>query len=607
MAVVGKGICGLGRWWGIGGYCTCPCKPARGGHGCPSDTTQESATSPQRGPRAANRESRRSSSPRKHRQSPLAALGGEVGGAIGPGGALGGENGLFSGIGSSKIAQIGAGALRGASASLATQGIAAASGLQDSFSWAGVAAAGIAAGVGDWLGGGLQPLAGANLSHGNIAAHTAVGAASLIASAATRSAIEGSSFGRNVMAGLPDVIGQVLGRALAGVATGMSEEERTFRDEVERVRGWEGANNQPLSVLEDAARRSLAQQQLANMYGDPTGRALDIHTDPEQQANILAMSQTSVDNTLRANGHAGLESVGDGQSAAIAQARIVGGERLETLTRKALAIAYVDDVITPFRDDTRRGSLGSVTIDLANKYLGPVGEAAAWVSDTIDQYPWAKYALTALEFVTGPASFIASRIIANSPVGQFVESNLGRAIGWLNRQGLTTPAIVGGITLGGAVFGASKALSFFKIADRTLGFRSALALRNMEPIAPGRSREPSTFHAAERVPVSGFSPRGVNPAPGTRVIPEGIPEGWRIRGTRGDGGVQYYNPGNPNENVRVMQGDPLSPYPNSQAPYARQQNAAETYLRQDGTPSPLPRGGRYDPDAHIPLDQFKVR
>jgi hypothetical protein len=109
------------------------------------------------------------------------------------------------------------------------------------------------------------------------------------------------------------------------------------------------------------------------------------------------------------------------------------------------------------------------------------------------------------------------------------------------------------------------------------------------------------------VPLSGFNPRGVNPAPGTCVIPEGIPDGWRIRGTDTRGGVQYYNPRNPNENVRVMQGNPSSPYPNSQAPYVRQQNSAGTYLRQDGTPSPLPRGGLKDPNAHIPLDQFKVR
>ena len=47
-----------------------------------------------------------------------------------------------------------------------------------------------------------------------------MGAASLIASAATRSAIEGSSFGANIRAGLPDVIGQVLGRALVGAVQG---------------------------------------------------------------------------------------------------------------------------------------------------------------------------------------------------------------------------------------------------------------------------------------------------------------------------------------------------------------------------------------------------
>jgi RHS repeat-associated protein len=107
--------------------------------------------------------------------------------------------------------------------------------------------------------------------------------------------------------------------------------------------------------------------------------------------------------------------------------------------------------------------------------------------------------------------------------------------------------------------------------------------------------------------VSDLHTRGLRPAPGTRAIPEGIPNGWRIREMDGAGGILYYNPLKPNENVRVMQGNPSSKYPNSQAPYARQQNAAGTCLRKDGTPSPLPRGGRNDPHAHIPLDQFRVR
>ena len=105
----------------------------------------------------------------------------------------------------------------------------------------------------------------------------------------------------------------------------------------------------------------------------------------------------------------------------------------------------------------------------------------------------------------------------------------------------------------------------------------------------------------------GLETRGLRPAPGTRVRPEGIPEGWTVQPTKSGGGVQYVNPANTNQNVRVMQGNPNSPYPNSQAPYVRQQNAGGTYLRQDGTPSPLPKGGLHDGDAHIPLDQFQFR
>jgi len=76
------------------------------------------------------------------------------------------------------------------------------------------------AGLGEALGGNLEPLSGegSDRSLANITRHTATGAASLFASAATRSALEGSSFGPNIRAGLPDVIGQALGRAIGGAA-----------------------------------------------------------------------------------------------------------------------------------------------------------------------------------------------------------------------------------------------------------------------------------------------------------------------------------------------------------------------------------------------------
>jgi hypothetical protein len=107
------------------------------------------------------------------------------------------------------------------------------------------------------------------------------------------------------------------------------------------------------------------------------------------------------------------------------------------------------------------------------------------------------------------------------------------------------------------------------------------------PLSPART-SPSTLHT-----------RGVRPAPGTRVRPDGIPDGWKARPTRSGGGVEYYNPKNPNEHVRVMQGNPNSPYPNSQRPYVRQRDSSGSYL--DGNGNRVPKKS---PDGHIPLDQY---
>lgn len=145
----------------------------------------------------------------------LAALGGAVGGALQGVNAFGeiakGAEGSLRAIGNA--------AVRGALGSAINQGIGVATGLQDKFSFAGVAAAGVAAGVGQFASEqfGASSLTAVNgQSFSNIAANTAVGGVRLLASAATRSAIEGSSFGRAVGAGLPDVIGQVIGEALIG-------------------------------------------------------------------------------------------------------------------------------------------------------------------------------------------------------------------------------------------------------------------------------------------------------------------------------------------------------------------------------------------------------
>ena len=86
-----------------------------------------------------------------------------------------------------------------------TQGIATAVGLQKKFDWAGVAAAG--------LGGAASAAAGSQLQGLNRHLARAISSsADAIANAATRSLANGSSFGDNLLAALPDVIGTTLGR-----------------------------------------------------------------------------------------------------------------------------------------------------------------------------------------------------------------------------------------------------------------------------------------------------------------------------------------------------------------------------------------------------------
>lgn len=124
--------------------------------------------------------------------------------------------------------------VRGAASSAITQGISTATGLQDKFSWSAVAAAGVGAGVGGAVLRGLSSGKGYfddngswnwNEAPGSTAtnpkfvepsfgARAASSAASAIAKAATRSAIDGTSFGRGLVAAVPDVVGQIAGGAL---------------------------------------------------------------------------------------------------------------------------------------------------------------------------------------------------------------------------------------------------------------------------------------------------------------------------------------------------------------------------------------------------------
>jgi hypothetical protein len=130
----------------------------------------------------------------------LAALAGGIGGGL---------QGLNVVEGASRGAMaINAGA-RGAISSAVTQGLAMATGLQTKFDWTGVAAAG----VGSFASARFGP------SGKGFGATLGRSMADGIAEAATRSVIDGTDFGDNILASLPSVVGNTIGNAVAnGIA-----------------------------------------------------------------------------------------------------------------------------------------------------------------------------------------------------------------------------------------------------------------------------------------------------------------------------------------------------------------------------------------------------
>ncbi|WP_019962441.1 hypothetical protein [Woodsholea maritima] len=122
--------------------------------------------------------------------------------------------GITGGVGPGST--IAGAAVRGAAANALGQGVGIAMGWQDKFSWSGVAAAGVMAGVG-------QRVSGSKFVQGldkPWQRSIVTGGARAVSGAATRSLIDGTSFGDNVLAVLPDVIGQTIGESIGGALLG---------------------------------------------------------------------------------------------------------------------------------------------------------------------------------------------------------------------------------------------------------------------------------------------------------------------------------------------------------------------------------------------------
>ncbi len=146
----------------------------------------------------------------------IAGVSAMVAGGIGEITPFGSGTGFFTGFAN--------GAVRGALGSFITQGVAVATHLQKDMNWLGVATAAVGSGVAGGLGNALKLESLAeDFSPGNIARTALTNTVGGIANATLRAVATGTSFGDNVLAALPDVLGQTVGGLVAGgIARGWS-------------------------------------------------------------------------------------------------------------------------------------------------------------------------------------------------------------------------------------------------------------------------------------------------------------------------------------------------------------------------------------------------
>jgi len=298
------------------------------------------------------------------------------------------------------LSLVGRGAFIGVSGSALTQGVGTLVGLQKKFDFAGVAAAGLAggasAGVGKALGAG--PLS--DLSARNIGANLATSTANAIANAATRSLINGSDFGDNMLAALPDIIGSTIGNMIGSALAGDSSSPAARMRRAHRaVAAMDGQDE-----LTSGAR-SLTAQALEAMARDRNLRIKDAAADPEIRAIAMAfgIGASSPDPEVRLAAADHLMTSGLRYSPGqVAAARSLAQPVINDLSRRAEYIGLAPDeiVVTGTSNSRIARVLGSIGHFVEDHGSDPLVVGASFVIGAMTA-PISTAIFTALDYTPG--------------------------------------------------------------------------------------------------------------------------------------------------------------------------------------------------------------
>ncbi|HEY5723948.1 MAG TPA: LysM peptidoglycan-binding domain-containing protein [Allosphingosinicella sp.] len=186
------------------------------------------------------------------------AAGAKIGGVLGKVGRVLGQTGFVGG------------AARGVASSMITQGIGVATKMQKRFDWTGVAAAGIGGGASAEVGGALGSL-------NKYEAQMIAGGVGAFYNAGVRSLIDGTDFGDNLIAALPDVIGSTIGNLIAdGVAIAASERPKEKVRSAQYAKG--AAEHVDIQQMTSAEMVTHYQQQFMQMVEEIDQPSVKFHS-----------------------------------------------------------------------------------------------------------------------------------------------------------------------------------------------------------------------------------------------------------------------------------------------------------------------------------------
>ena len=202
----------------------------------------------------------------------------------------------------------------------------------------------------------------------------------------------------------------------------------------------------------------------------------------------------------------------------------------------------------------------------------------------------------------------AEQVAALKPPDSAPEADEAEGWGWMDtlHTGLD---VVGLIPMVGEVADATNALIYLAEGDHMNAGLSAMAMvpfvgmaaTGVKAVRTGARASDAAASTAQvaRKATQEAPKKGVARVVSSLPRPVGLPESWLAKPSKKGGGTKYHSPGNPHHSVRVMPGNPDSPFPNSRKPYVRHVNNGRS-LDAHGRPVDVTTA-----EAHIPLDQFE--